>query len=206
MLNVGLTGNIASGKSTVAHMLAEHGATVVDSDLLAREAVEPGTVALRAIRHRFGDEILTLSGTLNRSALGRLVFRDAVARRDLNAIVHPEVARLRELQLEHARAHGARIVVSDVPLLFEVRLEESFDAVVLVDAPEAMRLERLVARRDLPEADARAMMSAQWPAAEKRALATFIVDNEGSVEQLRQRVNALWQQLERLAANAGRVT
>lgn len=180
-------------------MLARHGATVVDSDTLARQAVELGTPTLTAIAHRFGDGVLLPTGELNRAALGRLVFRDPVARRDLNAIVHPEVGRLREVELERARLARVRIVVSDVPLLFEVRLEDSFDAVVLVDAPEPMRLQRLITRRDLPEADARAMMSAQWAAHEKRALATYIIDNDGTVEQLQQRVDALWQELEALA-------
>jgi dephospho-CoA kinase len=199
MLHVGLTGNIASGKSTVAHMLTERGATVVDSDILARRAVEPGTPAFTAIERRFGPTVLTPDGTLDRKALGRIVFSDMEARHALNAIVHPEVARLRDVELAAAKAAGARLVVSDVPLLYEAGLERTFDAVVLVDAPKAVRLERLMTRRALPESDARAMISAQWPAAKKRALATFVIDNDSSVEALRARVDEVWKHLTELA-------
>jgi dephospho-CoA kinase len=202
MIQVGLTGNIASGKSTVAGMLADFGATVIDADVLARQAVEPGSAALKAIRNRFGDAYITSDGQLDRKALGRMVFRDDVARRDLNGIVHPEVGRLRVLATRAASDAGASIVVSDIPLLFETRAEELFDAVVLVDAPEHDRLHRLVTFRGLPEADARAMMSAQWSSAEKRALATFIIDNDGSVEELQQRVAAVWRELEALASRS----
>lgn len=206
MLHIGLTGNIASGKSTVAHMLQEHGATVVDSDLLAREAVEPGTPALAAIRARFGDAVISADGTLNRNALGRIVFGDAEARSALNAIVHPEVGRLRLRAVERARAAGAAVVVSDIPLLFETGLADEFDAVVLVDAPERERFRRLVTLRDLPEADARAMMSAQWPSAEKRARSAYVIDNDGSLAQLAQRVDAVWSAIVARGAGAGALT
>lgn len=194
-LHVGLTGNIASGKSSVARLLESHGATVIDADILAREAVEPGTPALVAIRERFGNSVLKSDGSLDREALRRIVFRDPAARDALNQIVHPAVGRLRDAQFTAARERGDHIVISDIPLLFETGLEHSVDAVIFVDAPEATRLRRLVENRGLPEADARAMMSAQWPATEKRARSTFVVENNGSVEELADRVSNLWSKL-----------
>jgi len=198
-LHIGLTGNIASGKSTVAALLVEHGATLIDADVLARTAVEPGTVALDAVRDHFGEHVLNPDGTLNRAALRLVVFHDAPARAALNQIVHPAVRVLRDQALAEARARGDRIIVSDIPLLFETGLEHSVDAVIFVDAPEELRLQRLLQHRALSEADARAMMNAQWPASEKRARATFVVDNDGSVEQLANRVSDLWAQLLTLA-------
>lgn len=198
-LHVGLTGNIASGKSTVSHLLAAKGATIIDADLQARQAVEPGTPGLEAIRERFGNGVLLPDGTLNRGALRQLVFRDPVSRDALNQIVHPAVRALRDRELAAARARGDRVIVSDIPLLFETGLEHEFDALVFVDASDETRLARLVTLRSLPEADARAMMSAQWPAAEKRARSTFVVKNDGSVDALAEAVDALWKELLTLA-------
>ncbi len=198
-LHVGLTGNIASGKSTVARLLVAQGATLIDADVLARKAVEPGTSALAAIRERFGDGVLSTDGTLDRAALRRIVFHDPAARDALNRIVHPAVGLLRDVELAAARARGDRVIISDIPLLFEAGLEGSVDAVIFVDAPEEVRLRRLMDDRALPEADARAMMSAQWPAAEKRARSTFVIENDGSVEQLTRQVSDLWGELLRLA-------
>ena len=198
-IHVGLTGNIASGKSTVARLLVEHGATVIDADLLARNVVQPGTRGLEEIRARFGDRVIQADGTLDRAALRRLVFEDPVARDALNQIVHPAVRLHRDQELAAARARGDRIIVSDIPLLFETGLERSVDAVIFVDASDEIRLRRLIENRALPEADARAMMSAQWPAAEKRARSQFVVSNEGSVDQLTNRVSDLWAELLTLA-------
>ena len=198
-LHVGLTGNIASGKSTVARLLVERGATVIDADLLARNAVQPGTRGLDEIRARFGDRVIQADGTLDRAALRHIVFEDPVARDALNRIVHPAVRLQRDQELAAARARGDRIIVSDIPLLFETGLESSVDAVIFVDASEQIRLARLTENRALPEADARAMMSAQWPAAEKRARSQFVVSNEGSVDQLTNRVSDLWTELLTLA-------
>lgn len=202
-LHVGLTGNIASGKSTVSRLLAERGATIIDADVLARQAVEPGTPGLAAIRNHFGDEVMRPDGELDREALRRLVFNDPVARDALNQIVHPAVAALRDREFKSARERGDRIVISDIPLLFETGLEHAFDAVVFVDAPEAVRLARLVQHRDLPERDARAMMSAQWPSAEKRTRSTFVVDNDSTVDALANRVDGLWDSLQTLANSRG---
>jgi len=147
MLRVALTGNIASGKSSVARVWARLGAPIIDADVLARRAVEPGSPALERIAQAFGPGVLEPGGGLDREAMRAIVFRDEAARRRLEAIVHPEVARLRREEEQRLEREGARIVVNDIPLLFEVGLEDEFDVVVLVDAPEAMRLERLVRDR-----------------------------------------------------------
>lgn len=199
MLHVGLTGNIASGKSTVSKLLEAHGATIIDADVLARQVVEPGTPGLKAIREYFGDGVLRADGTLDREAMRKMVFNDPGARSVLNGIVHPAVGRRRDEELRLAQARGDRIVISDIPLLYETGLEHAFDAVIFVDASEAVRLARLTGLRALPESDARAMMSAQWPAAEKRARSTFVVENDGSLDSLVRRVDHLWQELSTLA-------
>jgi dephospho-CoA kinase len=194
MLLIGLTGNIASGKSTVGQMLRARGAHLIDADVLARAAVAPGSAGLAAIRERWGPGILTPDGALDRAALRRLVFGDDRERAALDAIVHPEVERLRTLAIEAARAGGEHVVVCDIPLLFEKGLEDRFDLVILVDAPEELRLARLVALRRLPEAEARAMMRAQMPAADKRSRADIVIDNGGTLEDLRAAVDHAWAQ------------
>jgi|JI10StandDraft_1071094.scaffolds.fasta_scaffold11353_3 dephospho-CoA kinase len=198
-LHVGLTGNIASGKSTVARQLAEAGATVIDADVLAREAVAPGTDGFAAVVDRFGEAYVGPDGHLDRAALRRLVFRDPVAREALNAIVHPAVGRLRDARLAAAAARGDHIVVSDIPLLFEVGLEHAFDAILLVDAPVDARRERLIRDRGLSAADAEAMIAAQWPSERKRIGSTWVIDNDGSREQLQSRVAAAWRDMTALA-------
>lgn len=196
MLHVGLTGNIASGKSAVAARLAARGAIVIDADALARAALAPGTAALARVRGRFGASVFGADGTLDRGALGRVVFSDPSARRDLEAIVHPDVARARASALAAARDAGARIVISDVPLLFEAGLDKEFDRIVVVDAPEHVRLARLMHDRGLSETDARAMMAAQADPVEKRARATHLVENAGSLDELDRQVAKLWDALE----------
>lgn len=195
MLSVALTGNIASGKSAVASLLAAHGATILDADVMAREVVEPGTPGFEAVVEQFGDQVVLPDGTLDRPALRRIVFADPARRSALNAIVHPAVGRLRDVRLAEARARGDRIVISDIPLLFEVGLEHSFDGTIVVDAPEAVRLERLARDRGLPEEEARRIMAAQLPSERKRAAATWVIDNDGSRAQLASRTASLWQSL-----------
>lgn len=194
---IGLTGNIASGKSTVARLLAERGAVIVDADVLAREAVEPGTPALEAITERWGAEVIASDGTLDRDALRQVVFAERGQLEALNGIVHPEVERLRDERVAAAREQGAEIVVCDIPLLFERHLAEQFEAIVLVDAPRPMRLERLVRDRGLNEAEAMNMIAAQMPAELKRARADFVIDNTGTFEMLEARVDEVWQALRR---------
>ncbi len=196
MLLVGLTGNIASGKSTAARRLAALGATLVDADALARDVVRPGTPALERIVERWGPGMLAPDGTLDRGQLRARVFDDPAELEALNAIVHPEVGRLRDAALEAAREAGARIAVCDIPLLFERNLVDEFDVVVLVDAPRAVRLERLLRARGLAEREAQAMIAAQMPAELKRARADVVLENAGTEAELAAQVDALWASLE----------
>ena len=195
MLNVALTGNVAAGKSVVAALFREWGATLIDADVLAREAQAPGTPGLAAIVARFGPEMLGPGGTLDRARLRGVILADPAARADLEAIVHPEVQRRRAALVEAARLRGDPIVVNDIPLLFEVMDPAAFDAVVLVDAPEELRLERLVARRGLDPRTAAAMIAAQLPSGPKRARSAHVIDNDGDLAALRRSAAAVWQRL-----------
>jgi glycine cleavage system H protein/dephospho-CoA kinase len=195
MIRLGLTGNIASGKSSVARLLAAHGARVLDADQLARDAVAPGTPALAAIVARFGAEVLRADGSLDRGALRRRVFGDPAALAALNGIVHPEVGHRRARAAALAEADGVTVLVDEIPLLFEAGLADQFDAILFVDAPAAVRLARLMHDRGLPEADARAMMSSQADVAPKRARATWIIENDGSRDALARQVHDVWRAL-----------
>jgi len=203
VFRIGLTGNIASGKSTVARVWQRLGAPVIDADVLARRAVEPGSPGLRRIAEEFGPGVLDETGALDRAAMRDIVFRDPAARARLEAIVHPEVGRLREEEEARLEAAGERIVVHDIPLLFEAGLEERFDAVVLVDASEVVRLERLVRDRGLAEDEARRMIDAQMPASLKRGRADYVIENDGTIEELERKAEEVWRELERRAAESG---
>lgn len=191
VFSVALTGGIASGKSTVAGLLADHGALVIDSDVLAREVVAPGTPGLAAIVERFGPGVLAVDGSLDRARLGEIVFGDEQARADLNAITHPLV-RSRRAELMAAAPRGS-IVVSVIPLLVETGLAGSFDAVVVVDLPSELQVARLQARNGFDLAAAQARVLAQASRADRLAAATWVIDNSGSQEQLRIQVDALWE-------------
>ena len=195
MLLVALTGNIASGKSAVAAIFVARGATLIDADVLARRAVRVGTPGYDAIVKRWGDSVLSADGVLDRGALRRIVFDQPDELRALNAIVHPGVERMRADLVASARARGDRIVVCDIPLLFEANLTEGFDRIVLVDAPRPVRLERLVRDRGLRETEAMAMIAQQMPADLKRARADFVIDNDGTRQALEQRVEDVWRAL-----------
>jgi dephospho-CoA kinase len=199
MLKVGLTGNIAAGKSTVARIWRSLDATVVDADVLSRQAVEPGTPALARIAEEWGDEVVEAGGGLDRAALRRIVFADPSARERLEAIVHPAVAELREKAYRAAAARGERVVVADIPLLFEAGLVDDFDAVVLVDAPEEVRLARLVGDRGMDPEEARRMIAAQMPSELKRARADFVIPNTGTLLELERRARDVWTELVRRA-------
>ena len=192
MLLVGLTGNIASGKSTVAQLLSERGATIIDADVLARRAVERGSNAFDAIVRRWGTSVLAPDGHLDRAALRRVVFGNTKELEALNDIVHPEVERLRQTRIDEARARGDRVVVCDIPLLFEKKMADRFERIILVDAPRPLRLERLVSDRGLRETEAMDMIAAQMPAELKRARADFVIDNSSTLTQLEQRVGEVW--------------
>jgi len=199
MLLIGLTGNIASGKSTAAQLLAARGATIIDADVLARRAVEVGTPGYEEIVRRWGSAVLSPDGRLDRSALRERVFDDQDELEELNRIVHPEVDRLRREMIDEGRRRGDRVVVCDIPLLFEKHLAGQFDKIILVDAPRPMRLERLVRDRGLHETEAMKMIAAQMPAELKRARADYVVDNTGTPAELEARVDEVWRELEREA-------
>ncbi|MEO8193908.1 MAG: dephospho-CoA kinase [Gemmatimonadales bacterium] len=192
---IGLTGNIASGKSAVADMLAERGATIVDADVLAREAVTKGSPALESIVSRWGRGVLDNEGNLDRAALRHIVFENKAELDALNAIVHPAVTGLRKREVAAARARGERVVVCVIPLLFERHLADDFDAIVLVDAPRSLRLERMVRDRGIDEAEAMKMIAAQMPADLKRARADYAIENTGSMEELDAEVERVWKAL-----------
>ena len=204
MLKVGLTGNIAAGKSTVARAWKELGAVVIDADELARRAVDPGTPAYQAIAAEWGDTVLVAGGgELDRAALRRIVFADPSARERLEQIVHPAVAALRDELYRQAESRGESLVVADIPLLFEVGLVDEFDAIVLVDAPEEVRLVRLVGDRGMDPEEARRMITAQMPSELKRARADYVIENTGSVADAERRAREVWDELKRRAETAG---
>jgi dephospho-CoA kinase len=203
MLKVGLTGNIAAGKSAVADVWRAMGATVVDADELARRAVEPGTPAHAAIAREWGTWVLEDGGALDRAALRQIVFADPDARARLEGIVHPAVAALRDGEYREAQARGEKLIVADIPLLFEVGMADDFDVVVLVDAPEEVRLRRIVADRGLDEDEARRMIAAQMPSELKRARADVTIANTGTLGDLQDRARDVWKQLVRRAEERG---
>jgi dephospho-CoA kinase len=192
---IGLTGGIASGKSTVAAMLASHGAAVVDADQLAREVVLPGQPALADIVARFGDGVIAPDGALDRTALGSIVFADEEARRDLERITHPRIGALTQQRIAEAIAADAPLIVVDIPLLFENNRQESFEGVLLAYAPESVQLARMMTRDGLDEAAARQRLAAQMPIEEKRQRATWIIDNSGSLDATREQLDRWWDDL-----------
>jgi dephospho-CoA kinase len=196
VLRVGLTGGIGSGKSEVARRLASYGAMIIDADRLAREVVEPGTDGLAAVVDVFGDEVLAADGSLDRPALGRIVFGDEAARRRLEAIIHPRVrARAGELEKAAVAADPDVVVVHDIPLLVETGQAAGFDAVVVVDAPEEVQIDRLTRVRGISPEDARVRVAAQASRAERRSAATVVLDNSGALTALDAQVKRLWEWL-----------
>ncbi|MEU0568108.1 dephospho-CoA kinase [Nonomuraea sp. NPDC005983] len=198
MLTIGLTGGIGSGKSEVSRRLAARGAVVIDADKIAREVVEPGTPGLARVVATFGDGVLHPDGSLNREKLGGIVFADPDRLAALNAIVHPLVGeRVAALQ---AQAADDAIVVYDVPLLAENNLAPMYDVVVVVDASDEVRIARLAEHRGMPEQDAKARIAAQAGREERLSVADVVIPNEGSLEDLEARVDAVWQDLVRRAS------
>ncbi|MFF1907654.1 dephospho-CoA kinase [Kitasatospora sp. NPDC058218] len=193
MLKIGLTGGIGAGKSEVSRLLAAHGAVIVDSDVIAREVVAPGTDGLRAVVAEFGEGVLRPDGSLDRPALGAVVFADPERLRALNGIVHPLV-RARSAELEAAAAPDA-VVVHDVPLLAENGLAPLYDLVLVVDAEDEVRIDRLVRLRGMTEQEARARMAAQATRADRLAVAGLVIDNSGPLEALAPRVDEVWDEL-----------
>lgn len=187
-----LTGGIASGKSFVADELDTLGAIIIDSDVLAREAVEPGSDGLAEVVERFGPGVLRADGALDRPGLGRIVFHDDAARADLNAIVHPRVRRLAEEREQRSPADS--VVVHVIPLLVEAGLAKGFGHIMLVDVPEEEQLTRLRDRDGLDVEDAQARLDAQATRAERLAVATWVIDNSGSPDDTRAQIHAWWRE------------
>lgn len=185
-MRVGLTGGVASGKSTVDGLLRELGAVVIDADALAREVVAPGSAGLSAVVEEFGSAVLTAQGELDRAALGALVFAEPQRRRLLEAIIHPLV-RARAAELEGQVPQGT-LVVHDIPLLVETGQAEAFDAVVVVDVPVEVQRQRMVELRGMSVAEADARIAAQATREQRLAVATYVIDNTGTLDDLRQRV------------------
>ena len=189
-MRIGLTGGVASGKSTVSAILRELGAVVIDADRLAREVVARGTPGLDAVVAEFGAQVLTPEGDLDRPAMAKIVFDDEQARRRLEAIVHPLV--YQEVHRLEAEAPEGALVVHDVPLLAETGRAESFDAVVVVDAPAEVQRQRMADDRGWSAEDADARMRAQASREDRLAIATYVIENSGSLDELRQEVEALY--------------
>jgi dephospho-CoA kinase len=195
MLLVGLTGGIGTGKSTVARMLEKRGAVVFDADVLARQAVAPGTPGFDQVVERFGPNVLAPGGGLDREALASIVFSDPAARRDLEGIVHPEVRRMFAEGCEEYR-DSDRVVVFSAPLLVETGMHTAFDRLIVVSAPVATQIDRLMRDRGMAERDVQARIAAQLPLEAKAEVADILVDNEGTLEDLERRVERMWRDLD----------
>lgn len=202
MLLVGLTGGLGAGKSTVARLLADRGAMVVDADELSRRALEPGTRAYKQVCDLFGDEVLTPSGELDRAAIGAEVFTDDVKRRALESIVHPEVFRMLAETLEEHRSSDA-VVVFDAALLVETGFHQVCDVVVVVTATPQQQVARMVQDRGMDAEAARARIAAQANPGQREAVADVVIRNDGSLEELENRVDALWRDLRTRARDKG---
>lgn len=200
MLLVGLTGGIGSGKSTVARMLEQRGAVVFDADVLARAVVEPGTPGHAAVIERFGANVLAPGGELDREALASIVFADPAARRDLEAIVHPDVRRLLAEGCDAFRDTD-RVIVFSAPLLVETGMHTAFDVLVVISTPVETQVERLLHDRGMAEEQVLARIAAQAPLEEKAAAADVIVDNDGTLEELEGQVDRLWAGLQERATS-----
>jgi dephospho-CoA kinase len=193
VLRVGLTGGIGAGKSAVSSRLAERGAVVIDSDVLAREVVARGTDGLDEVVAAFGPGVLTADGDLDRPALGKIVFGDETARRKLEAIIHPRV-RARAAEIEHQASDDA-IVVHDIPLLVETGQAGKFDVVLAVDVPVDVQVERLTSQRGMTDEEAKQRIASQASRDDRLAAADVVVDNSGSLTDLERRLDQVWEQL-----------
>lgn len=199
MLRVGLTGNVGAGKSSVSDLFSGWGATVIDTDVLAREVVQPGSSELQRIVEIWGETVLDERGGLDRAAMRRIVFADPGARARLERILHPAILQRYRERLLEAESRGDRIVVGVVPLLFEVGMEDEFDLVLLVDAPLEARIDRLVEARGLEREEAGAIAKAQMAAGTKRERADLVLDNDSDLTTLERRAWAVWKELEKMS-------
>ena len=204
MPSFGLTGGIASGKSTVAAMFRELGARIIDADELAREVIRPGSPAFAEIVSHFGREILDASGEINRKRLGEIVFADAAERATLNAIVHPAImARRKELIASYDASDSSAIIISDAALIYEAHIESCFLRVIVAWCRPEQQLERLMSKTGLPREQAERRIAAQMPTEEKRRRADYVIDCSGSIEETRRQVAALYPELKRVTKEIG---
>jgi len=199
MLRVAVTGGIGTGKSVVLAQLAACGAAVVDADALVHDALRAGAPAVAEIRKRFGEEIITPSGDVDRARLGTIVFGDGQARRDLEAILHPAVYHAIESWMRGREVEGARVAVAEIPLLYETGHEGDFDCVVVTACDGEEQVRRAMGRSGMSDADARRRIAAQWPLAEKARRADFVIRTDGTVEETRRQARSVWDALLRRA-------
>jgi dephospho-CoA kinase len=192
---VGLTGGIATGKSHVTHRFHQLGVPTIDADVLARQAVAPGSAGLGAVLERFGDEILTSTGALDRHKLASIVFADAAARRDLEAIIHPAVRRVTGEWFASLDPTRHPLAIADIPLLYEVNREGDFDAVIVVACDPQTQVKRVMERDGLSEAEARQRLAAQLPIEEKVERANYVIRTDGAFDDTDRQVKEVWQRL-----------
>ncbi|MDQ0114262.1 dephospho-CoA kinase [Paenibacillus harenae] len=191
---IGLTGGIASGKSTIAKLLADRGALLVDADQVAREVVQPGEPALEAIASSFGQAILQEDGTLNRSALGAIVFHDKASLAKLESITHPAIRQRMQHRIHtYADENPNALVVADVPLLYETNQQALYEGIMVVYVPEAVQITRLMERNTMDEAEAKRRISLQMDIEEKRRRADWVIDNSGSLVETERQIDVFWQ-------------
>jgi len=200
MLKVAVTGGIGTGKSVVLAQLAAWGAPVVDADALVHDALRAGAPAVAEIRGRFGEDVITAGGDVDRARLGAIVFQDGQARRDLEAILHPAVYRAIEAWMRTQEENGAAIAVAEIPLLYETGREVEFDCVVVTACDGEEQVRRIVGRSGMSEAHARRRIAAQWPLAEKVRRADFVIGTDGTVEETRRQARSVWEALQRRAS------
>ncbi len=203
MLKIAITGGAGSGKSTVARMFVELGAPVLDADAAARKAVAVGTPAWQELRRLFGEEYFNPDGELNRAKVAQLVFADPEARKRLNAIVHPQVARELQRQIKELEQQGANLVFVEVQLLFEAGLEAAYDRVIVVYVDPEDQIRRLQGRDDRDAGEIEGILKAQWPLNDKAARADFVVDNRGTLDDTRKKVQEIWTELQKIILTGG---
>lgn len=201
MLRIGLTGGIGSGKSTVASLLKERGALIIDADAISRQLMQPGEKTLNEVVQAFGQEILTEQGELDRAALASIVFNDEDARHQLNAIVHPAVRdRSKKIAAEALKDTSfSGVIIEDIPLLTETGQASSFDGVIVVETTEEIRMDRLVNQRGMSQKDAYDRIRAQATDEQRRAIATWVIDNSGSREETERQVEKIWAEVQNLS-------
>jgi dephospho-CoA kinase len=196
MYLIGLTGGIASGKSTIARRLAEHGAIIIDADIVSREVVAPGSPALASIALEFGEDMINSEGTLSRAKLGALVFSDAEKLEKLNAIMHPAVkTRSAEVLAKASADNPDSVIVYDVPLLVEADIARNYDEIIVASAPEETRIKRMIQLRGLTDEEAKARIGAQASEAKRLAIADVVIDTGGNLQHTLEQVDALWDRI-----------